>query len=73
MTGDYNYIRRPKEELDIWFRHLRRVSVLGYYADYQTNPAQWEQTRMTDTISSLKTTDGISYQIIERWVTALAA
>ncbi len=73
VTGEYNYIRRPAEELGIWFRHLRRVRVRGYYADFCTNPAAWEQTKMTDTISSLKTLDGVSYQLIERWSAALGA
>jgi hypothetical protein len=73
VTGEYNYIRRPAEELGVWFRHLRRVKVLGYYADFRTNPAAWEQTRMTDTISILKSQDGVSYQLIERWLGAIGA
>jgi len=73
VVGEYNYIRRPEEELGVWFRHLRRIKVLGYYADYKTNPSAWEQTKMTDTISILKATDGVSYQLIERWQAANGA
>jgi len=73
VIGEYNYIRRPKDELGVWFRHLRRVKVLGFYADYITNPAAWEQTTMTDTISVLKSSDGVSYQLIERWRAANGA
>lgn len=71
VIGEYNYIRRPQEELKVWFRHLRRVKVLGYYADFRTNPSAWEKTTMTDTISVLKATDGVSYQLIERWLASI--
>ena len=71
VSGAYNYIRRPQEELGVWFRHFRRVSVLGYYSDYQTNPAKWEQTTMTDTISILKTKTSKSYELIEKWLQQL--
>ncbi|MBC7625183.1 MAG: hypothetical protein H7232_17590 [Aeromicrobium sp.] len=73
VTGVYNYIRRPDEEVGVWFRHLRRVRVLGYYADFRTNPAEWEKNTMTDTIAELTTETGISYQLIERWRKALVA
>lgn len=72
ITSKYNYIRNPEEELGVWFRHFRRVKVLGYYADYKSNPATWEKTIMTDTISILHPTDGISYQLIKRWKKSLA-
>lgn len=68
VSSKYNYIRRPVDELGVWFRHFRRVQVLGYYADYKTNPAKWEQTTMTDTISVLKDKSGVSYKLIESWV-----
>ena len=73
VIGDYNYIRRPDEELGVWFRHFRRVEVLGYYADYETNPANWKRTTMTDTISILRNRRGISYTLIEKWSNALGA
>ncbi len=73
VSGDYNYIRNPKTELSVWFRHFRRVAVLSYYADFETNPLRWEKTTMTDTISALHKEDGISYQLIERWVASLQA
>ena len=73
VIGDYNYIRRPDEELGVWFRHFRRVEVLGYYADYETNPANWKKTTMTDTISILRDRRGISYTLIEEWNNALCA
>ena len=73
VVSEYNYIRNPEPELDVWFRHFRRVNVLGYYADYITNPASWEKTTMTDTISVLHDADGISYQLIQRWRAILEA
>jgi len=73
VTSEYNYIRNPKTELGVWFRHFRRVEVLSYYADYKTNPAAWEKTTMTDTISILHATDGISYQLIENWQAEIGA
>jgi hypothetical protein len=38
-----------------------------------TKPGAWEQTTMTDTISSLKAKDGVSYKLIERWLSQIAA
>ena len=67
VTGPYNYIRSPEAELGVWFRHFRRVSDIFYYADLVTNPNNWQQTTMTDTISILKDTQSISYQLIESW------
>ena len=69
----YNYIRAPHQELGVWFRHFRRVEVLSYYADFVTNPAKWEQTRMTDTISVLYTPTSKSFMLIKRWVAAVGA
>ena len=73
VTGNYNYIRNPTEELGVWFRHFRRVEVLAYYADYVTNPKSWEQTKMTDTISILKTKGSKSYRLISSWAAELGA
>lgn len=72
VTGEYNYIRRPEDELGVWFRHLRRVQVLGYYADFKTNPSAWEQKTMTDTISRLKNHDSVSYKLIQQWLGVIA-
>ena len=73
VTGNYNYIRAPHQELGVWFRHFRRVDVLGYYADFVINPAKWEQIKMTDTISSLHTSTSKSYLLIKRWLSAVGA
>lgn len=73
VTGKYNYIRSPQEELGVWFRHFRPVKVLGYYADFVTNPASWRQTTMTDTISILRDESGVSYRLIEEWVRSIEA
>jgi len=71
VSGPYNYIRAPHQELGVWFRHFRRVEVLSYYADHVTNPAKWEQTKMTDTISVLHTTTSKSFTLIKRWASAV--
>ncbi len=44
---------------------------MSYYADYVTNPAKWEQTKMTDTISVLHTTTSKSFTLINRWASAV--
>lgn len=68
ITGPYNYIRDPQNELGVWFRHFRRVETIGFYADLITNPNRWEQIIMTDTISILRDTSSLSYQLIENWL-----
>ena len=68
VVGPYNYIRDPNEELGVWFRHFRKVNVLGYYADFVTNPGDWQQTTMTDTISVLRDENGISYRLMDSWL-----
>ena len=73
VTGNYNYIRVPHKELGVWFRHFRRVEVLSYYADFVTNPVEWEQTKMTDTISVLHTPTSKSFTLIKRWAAAVGA
>lgn len=72
VTGHYNYIRSP-EELEVWFRHFRRVSVVGYYADLVTNPKAWEKITMTDTISILHDPKSKSFQLISLWLEQSAA
>lgn len=71
VVGTYNYIRDPEVELNVWFRHFRRVEVLGYYVDYEKKPTEWQKTIMTDTISPLHGTGGISYRLIEKWSASL--
>jgi hypothetical protein len=73
VSGKYNYIRAPHQELGVWFRHFRRVEVVSYYADFVTNPAKWEQTNMTDTISILRTPSSKSFTLIKRWAAAVGA
>lgn len=68
ISGKYNYIRDPEQEIGVWFRHFRRVKIISYYADFVTNPAVWEKTIMTDAISILTDTKSKSYQLIEQWV-----
>ena len=72
VVGEYNYIRNPEQEIGVWFRHFRKIEVLGYYADLVTNPKQWEKTVMTDTISILRNPDTISLTLIKTWLNSLA-
>lgn len=69
VGGDYNYISRPEPELGVWFRHFRRIdrSETRFFADYRTNAASWEQFRMTDTISILRSEDGQRIRLIKEW------
>lgn len=69
VSGEYNYIGAPDPNLGIWFRHFRRIDLDAtvYFADRMTNVRQWEQYRMTDTISSLKSEDGQSFRLIDEW------
>lgn len=73
VIGNYNYIRSPDTELGVWFRHFRRVEVLSYYADYETNPANWKKTIMTDTISILRDQSGVSHTVIDEWRKTIGA
>ena len=68
VVGPYNYVRNPKDILGVWFRHFRRIEVIGYYQDLVTNPNNWEQYIMTDTISILKDENSKSYKLIESWI-----
>ena len=68
VASEYNYIRRPEEEIGVWFRHFRKIEIVGYYADFVKNPANWEKNTMTDTISVLNTKTGISFTLIEKWL-----
>jgi hypothetical protein len=67
VAGDYNYVRRPEPELDVWFRHFRRVKDVRYYSDRVTNVASGQQFTMTDTISPLRDPNSASYRLIESW------
>lgn len=68
VTGKYNYIREPEQEIGVWFRHFRRIEIVGYYADFVTNPSKWGKNTMTDTISVLNTRTGISFKLIDKWL-----
>lgn len=65
VAGPYNYIREPVPHLGVWFRHFRAVENVRYYAEHYTNARDWEQVRMTDTISPLRKDDTISFKLIE--------
>jgi hypothetical protein len=69
VSGDYNYISRPEPELGVWFRHFRRIEreKTQYFADRITNARQWDQYKMTDTISILRDETGQSYRLITEW------
>lgn len=67
VSGEYNYVRTPVNNIGVWFRHFRAVDSVRYYSDYITNPASWENRVMTDTISILRDPESASYRLIERW------
>lgn len=68
VDGPYNYIRECAPELGVWFRHFRKVRDVMYYADYVTNPSNWPQTTMTNTICPLRRDDTESFRLIENWI-----
>ena len=70
VDGPYNFIRHAVPELGVWFCHFRKVKDVRYYADFVTNARTWESITMTDTISPLRDTQSLSYQLIERWSNA---
>lgn len=67
VAGDYNYIHAPAPEIGVWFRHFRAVENVQYYGDRVTNARSWEQITMTDTISPLRDSTSMSYQLIDSW------
>jgi len=68
VAGEYNYIRNPEQEIGVWFRHFRRVEIIGFYSDFVTNPKKWERCVMTNTISPLKNKTGKLYTLIDKWL-----
>lgn len=69
VADDYNYVARREPELGVWFRHFRRIKRARtvYWADRVTNAREWEQVKMTDTISILNDPGTKSYRLIEEW------
>jgi len=68
IASDYAYIPNSKEAFGIWCRHIRMVRNTSFYADYVTNPLNWERIPMTDTISPLRDSDGKAFQLIDTWL-----
>lgn len=68
VASDYIYITAVQPELNVWFRHFRRVKDVRFVGDIVTNPKKWPQLTMTDTISSLNP-GGASYQFIQEHYT----
>jgi hypothetical protein len=75
VDGDYNYIARTEPALAVWFRHFRRIDrgETRYFADYRTNAAAWDQFRMTDTISILRSEDGQRIRLMKDWIASIPA
>lgn len=69
IASDYAYVPSAPAEFGVWFRHLRLVRDVRFYADYVTNPKNWQRIPMTDTIAPLRAEDGIAYQLIVKWLT----
>jgi len=68
IAGDYVYASdEMRTRLGVWFRHLRLVMNVRYYADFETNPKDWESIPMPATIMPLLSEDGHAYALIERW------
>ena len=67
VASDYVYVPNAKEELQVWFRHLRFVRNVRLYADYVKRPENWQKIVMTDTFSPLRSSDGLAYRLIESW------
>ncbi len=53
VSSDYFYITSIQPELDVWFRHFRRVEDVRFVGDIVTDPKKLPRIPMTDTISSL--------------------
>ncbi len=67
VAGEYNHIRSTAPKIGVWFRHFRRVDDVTYYGDFRTDVRQWEQLRMTDTISPLRDPGSRSYRLVQEW------
>ncbi|MFC5863513.1 hypothetical protein ACFPT7_14500 [Acidicapsa dinghuensis] len=72
VSGPYNYIHSRAPELGVWFRHFRKVDDVHYYGDFVKNARIWENLVMTATITPLRDVNSGSYQVIERWLSALS-
>jgi len=67
IASDYAYVPNAREAYGVWFRHLRLVRNASLYSDYITNPKNWQQITMTDTLAPLRSSDTVSYRLIEEW------
>lgn len=66
VSSDYFYITAVQKELNVWFRHFRRVDDVRFVGDIVTNPKKLPHIPMTDTISSLSERTA-SYQFIRKY------
>jgi hypothetical protein len=65
--GEYNYIKRPVSELNIWFKHFRRFNKISYYSDaYGKLKEQHSNLVMTNTFSEASI-DSKSGKLISDW------
>lgn len=66
VSSDYFYITKIQKELNVWFRHFRRVKNVKFVGDILTNPKKLPRIPMTDTISSLGKNTA-SFQFIQKY------
>jgi hypothetical protein len=65
VSSDYFYITSIQRELNVWFRHFRRVKDVRFVGDIVTDPKKLPRIPMTDTISSLGE-HTVSFQLIRK-------
>lgn len=65
--GEYNYIKNLVSELNIWFRHFRKVKKIYYYSDvFGKIQEKHSVLKMTNTFSGVSS-DTESGNLINEW------
>lgn len=65
--GDYNYIKNSVSELNIWFRHFRKVKKVSYYSDvFGKIQEKHSVLKMTNTFSGVSSGTE-SGNLIDEW------
>jgi hypothetical protein len=64
---EYNYIKKPIAEVNIWFRHFRKFKSVSYYSDvYGRIKEEHKSLIMTNTFSRVST-DSETGKLIQDW------
>lgn len=68
---EYNYIKQPIDEVNIWFRHFRKFKDISYYSDvFGTIKDEHKNIKMSNTFSGVSE-DSETGKLIQGWLRRL--